>query len=169
MRQETLKFEFVSHLFKGRLHCLASDKRKLDSVFTATAPVYQPYLKSDYSHSLPQAPRELDVSIAWKTKFAASLYQTYFRSDSLHSPPQVLGSYCVHGVNLKNYPLPSEGSEDVAIIGAAQPKPRDTLVHSDGCGALTCARATENYLVEKCIMQEDVSTTQTIQGCVHTM
>ena len=36
------------------------------------------------------------------------------------------GNFCVHGVKVKNDPLPSAGSEDVATDGGAQPKPRDT-------------------------------------------
>ena len=134
-----LKFELVNHLFNGRLHCLACDKRKLESVFNATAPLYQPYLGSDCSHS----------------------------------PPQVLGSFCVHGVKVKIYPLPSEGSEDVAIAGGAQPKPRDTTsLQRRVWGSdvrLMCARATETHLQKSAPCKRTLSTTHTNQGCVHTV
>ena len=119
------------------------------------------------------SPRELDVSIASKTKFAAPLYQPYLRSDSLHSPPQVLGTYCVHGVKIQNYPLPSAGSEDVAVNGGAQPKPRDTTsLQRRVWGSemrLTSARATETHLQKKTSCKRTLSTTHTNQGCVHTV
>ena len=135
MRQGTIKFELVSHLFKGRLHCLACDKRTLNSVFKATAPLYQPYLRRGCSHS----------------------------------PPQVLGSYCVHGVKIQNYPLSSAGSEDVAVTGGAQPKPQDTTGQRRVWGSdvrLTCARATETHLQKSASCKRTLSTTHTIQGCV---
>ena len=143
-----LKFELVSHQNNGKLHCLACDKRKLESVFKATAPLYQPYLRSDCSHSLPQAlENSMCQSRRNKIRFAAPLYQLYLRSDSLHSPPQVLGNYCPHCVKIQNDPLPSAGSENVAITGGAQPKLRDTTsLRRRVWGSdvrLSCARATE--------------------------
>ena len=74
---------------------------------------------------------------------------------------------------MKDYPLPSAGSEDVVITGGAQPKPRDTTnLQRRVWGSdvrLTRARATDTHLQKSAPCKRTLSTTHTNQGCVHTV
>ena len=90
------------------------------------------------------------MSIASKSKFAAPLYQPYLRSDSLHSPPQVLGSFCVYGVKLRNIHYPARALKTLPLQEAHNPSRGTPQVCNDGCGAWTCVSRVQGPLRLTC-------------------